>query len=108
MDYVIKNKWSIQLAPNYIWLVKWNEYYLTFPLHLRKSLGDKISVYAGPALTYDIGYFKDLGISVGLYYHLGNKSSINLSFLTFTLYYYHIDYIFVPIGLTYSFMILKQ
>jgi hypothetical protein len=32
LDYVIKNKWSIQLAPKYIWLVKWNEHYLTVPL----------------------------------------------------------------------------
>ena len=106
-DYQIKNNFYFQFAPRYTWLIKWNEHYLTLPLHIRKQFGKKLSLFAGPALTFDIGYFKDLGISAGLYYHFSKRSAIKLSVFTLTLYDYHIDYLFVPIGLTYTFTILK-
>ena len=107
LDYQIKNKFHLQFAPRYTWLIKWNEHYLTLPFHLRKQLGKKLSLFAGPALTIDIGYFKDLGISAGMDYYFSKRSAIKLSVFTFTLYDYHIDYLFVPIGLTYTFTILK-
>ena len=107
MDYSLKDTWALQIAPRYTWLILWNEHYLTIPLHLKKRLSDRLSAYMGPALTFDIGYFKDLGISAGIYYHLGKRSAINFSFFTFTLYDYHIDYLFIPIGLTYHYTFLK-
>ena len=103
MDYVLKNTWSVQMAPKYTWLIKWNEHYLTLPVHLRKKIGDRFSFYAGPALTFDIGYFKDIGLSSGIYFHYSERSAINLSAFTFTLYDYHIDYLFIPVGLTYNY-----
>jgi hypothetical protein len=107
LDYFFKDTWSIQFAPRYTWLAKWNEHYLTIPVHLRKILSGKLSVYAGPALTFDIGYFKGPGISAGINFHLSNRSALNLSVYTFTLYHYHIDYMFIPVGLTYSYAFLK-
>ena len=103
LDYQIKNKFHLQFAPRYTWLIKWNEHYLTLPVHLRKKIGDRFSFYAGPALTFDIGYFKDIGLSSGIYFHYSERSAINLSAFTFTLYDYHIDYLFIPVGLTYNY-----
>ena len=102
-DYHLKNKFYVQFAPRYVWLWKWNEHYLALPVHIRKKLGDKLSVFGGPALIFDIGYFKDLGISAGMYYHLGNRSALILSAFTFTLYDYHIDYLYVPLSLSYNY-----
>ena len=107
LDYYLNNKWSVQFAPKYSWLLKWNEHYLTIPIHLRIKLSDKFSLYTGPAITFDIGYFQDLGISAGGYYHFSKRSSINLSVVTFTLYDYHIDYLYVPVGLNYTYTFLK-
>ena len=64
LDYHLIHNFYVQFAPKYSWLWKWNEHYLTLPVHVRKKFGDKFSVFAGPALTFDIGYFKDLGISI--------------------------------------------
>jgi hypothetical protein len=44
LDYYFKNAWSVQLAPKYTWLIKWNEHYLTIPIHLKKNYV-KNSVY---------------------------------------------------------------
>lgn len=101
MDYRIKNKYFIQLAPQYSWLWKWNEHYLTIPIHLRKKFGDRLSLFAGPALTFDIGYFKDLGISGGAYYHFNNHSALAVTVFSFTLYDYYIDYLYVPVNISY-------
>lgn len=102
IDYPIKKGYYLQIAPKYSWLFRWNEHYFTLPLHVRKRYNQKFSFYAGPAITLDIGYFRDLGISAGTYFHVNNKSSIILSVFTFTLYDYHIDYIYIPIGLSYN------
>ena len=107
LDYFVNNNLSIQLAPKYTWLIKWNEHYLTLPIHLRKKIGERFSVFAGPSLTFDIGYFKDLGISAGVYYHFSKKQAFILSAYTFTLYDYNIDYIFIPVGIAYNYMFLK-
>jgi len=108
VDYKLKNDFSIQFAPKYTWLYKWNEHYLTIPLHLKKDFGEKIEIYVGPALTFDLGYFKDLGISAGILYQVGNRSSLILSAYTFTLYDYHIDYFYLPIGVSYNFVIINK
>jgi hypothetical protein len=102
IDYHIKKGFFLQFAPKYSWLWKWNEHYLTLPVHLRKMFGDKISIFAGPALTFDIGYFKDLGISAGGCYHFSRRSAVILSAFTFTLYDYYIDYLYVPVSLSYQ------
>ena len=102
-DYQIKHNFFIQFAPQYSWLWKWNEHYLTLPIHLRKTLGDKFSLFAGPALTFDVGYFKDLGVSAGVYYLLGNHSALAISAFSFTLYDYDIDYLYVPVSMTFRF-----
>lgn len=102
IDYKIYNNIFVQFAPKYTWLMKWNEHYLTLPIHLRKKFGDKFSLYAGPALTFDLGYFKDLGLSAGAYYHINNRHAIVLSAYTFTLYDYFIDYLYVPVSLSYN------
>lgn len=107
IEYKIADTYFIRFAPMYTWLIRWNEHYLTLPVHIRKDLGEKFGLFTGPALTFDIGYFKDLGVSAGVYYHLGKRSSIVLSAFTFTLYDYHIDYLFVPVALTYRYMFLK-
>ena len=108
MNYRITGRWSVQLAPRYTWLVKWNEHYLTLPLHLRISTGERFGIYAGPALVLDIGYFRDWGFSAGIYYNLSERSALNLLFYTFTLYDYNIDYLYIPIGLTFSYTILYR
>ena len=102
LDYFFKDTWSIQFAPRYTWLAKWNEHYLTIPIHLKKKLCEKFSFYGGPAITFDIGYFRDMGISAGILYHFDKRSAINLSAFTFTLYDYHIDYLFVPVVLSFA------
>ena len=106
-DFRATEQFFVQFAPKYSWLLKWNEHYLTLPLHLGIMINKRFSFFAGPALTFDIGYFKDLGISAGVYYHFGKRSAIVLSANTFTLYDYNINYLYVPIGLTYNYMILK-
>ncbi len=55
LDYHLRKGYYLQFAPKYSWLIKWNEHYLTLPLHLVKKFGNKISVFAGPALTFDVG-----------------------------------------------------
>ena len=101
LDYHLKNFFFIQFAPQYSWLWKWNEHYLTLPIHLRKKIGVKFSLFAGPALTFDVGYFKDLGFSGGAYYHFSKRSALAISALSFTLYDYYIDYLYVPISISY-------
>jgi hypothetical protein len=108
MDYHIKNGYYVQIAPRYTWLIKWNEHYLTIPLHIRKRFGKRLSLYAGPSITWDIGYFRDLGISAGVYFHITGNSAIILSAFTFTLYDYHIDYLYIPVGISYSHCFLKK
>lgn len=103
IDYHLKNSYYIQFAPTYSWLWKWNEHYLTIPVHMRKRFGEKFSLFAGPALTFDVGYFKDLGLSGGAYYHISTNSSIVISAFTFTLYDYHIDFLYVPVSVIYSY-----
>jgi hypothetical protein len=102
-DYHLKSNYFIQFAPQYSWLWKWNEHYLTIPIHLRKKIGEKLSFFAGPALTFDVGYFKDLGVSVGAYYHFNKRSALALSVFTFTLYDYYIDYLYAPVNISYRF-----
>ena len=103
LDYRIAPKWYLQFIPAYSWLWKWNEHYLTLPIHIRKIIDRRLSIFAGSALTYDVGYFKDLGISAGAYFHLDERSAIVLSAFTFTLYDYHIDYLYVPISLSFHY-----
>ena len=107
LDYYLTSKLSIQFAPGYTWLIRWNEHYLTIPLQLKMRLSDKLSVSAGPALTFDAGYFHNTGISAGVYYHFSKRSGIKISVYTFTLYNYHIDYLFVPLGLNYTYTFIK-
>lgn len=108
IDFHIKKDYYIQFAPKYSWLWKWNEHYLTLPIHIRKHINKRISVYAGPAITWDIGYFRDLGISAGAYFQINDRSSIILSAFTFTLYDYYIDYLYIPVGISYNLCILKN
>ena len=103
LDYHFKNNFLIQFAPQYSWLWKWNEHYLTLPIHLRKRLNKKFSLFVGPALTFDVGCFRDLGISAGAYYHISNRTALALSVFTFTLYDYYIDYVYAPISISYRF-----
>ncbi|UCH14702.1 MAG: hypothetical protein JSV22_01765 [Bacteroidales bacterium] len=102
-DYHLKNNYFIQFAPQYSWLWKWNEHYLTIPIHIRRKFGKRLSLFAGPALTFDIGYFKDLGISAGAYYHFRKRSALAISAFTFTLYDYYIDYFYVPVSISYRY-----
>lgn len=102
LDYHLKNGYYLQLAPRYSWLWRWNEHYLTVPLHLRKQLNDHLSVYAGPAMSWDIGYFRDLGFSGGINLHITRKSAIQLFVFTFSLKDYEIDYWYVPVGVAYQ------
>ncbi len=102
-DYRISDHLFLQFAPSYSWLWKWNEHYLTLPIHLRVKLGEIISLFAGPALTFDVGYFKDLGVSAGAYLHLDERFALVLSAYTFTLYDYDIDYLYVPINISYRY-----
>ncbi len=101
VDYRLKNNFFIQFAPQYSWQWKWNEHYLTLPIHLRKKFGSSFSLFAGPALTFDIGYFKDFGISGGAYYHFSRNDALSISTYTFTLYDYDIDYLYVPVTISY-------
>ena len=101
LDYYIKNNFFIQFAPQYSWLWKWNEHYLTLPIHLIKNINDKFSLFAGPALTFDITHFKDLGVSGGAYFYLSKRSALALSAYTFTLYDYNIDYLYIPISISF-------
>lgn len=107
VDYYLKHGLFLQFAPSYSWYWRWNDHYLTFPLHLGKRIGNKWSVYAGPALSLDVGYFKDLGISAGFNYHITEQSVLRISAYTFTLYDYHIDYLMVPVSVGYHY-VLKQ
>jgi hypothetical protein len=99
-DYRIKNNYFIQFAPQYSWLWKWNEHYLTFPVHLRKKFGSGLSLFAGPALTFDVPYFKDLGISGGAYFHFSDQFALAVSVFSYTLYDYYIDYLYVPVSIS--------
>jgi len=92
LDYKISERCFIQLAPKYTWLIRWNEHYLTLPLHIGARFGERISCVAGPALTFDLGFFRDIGISAGVFYRFSERSAIGLSAHTFTLYDYSIDY----------------
>ncbi len=40
-------------------------------------------------------------------FHTGKRTSVVLSVFTFTLYDYYIDYLYVPVGLSYRYMFLK-
>jgi hypothetical protein len=102
-DYRFLDKYNIQFAPRYSWLWKWNEHYLTLPVHIRKKFGQRISLFAGPAFTLDIGHFKDLGISAGACYHFSRRSALVISAFVFTLYDYHIDYFYMPVSIAYGY-----
>ncbi len=103
IDFQITDHLFLQFAPSYSWLWKWNEHYLTLPVHFRKKFGERISLFAGPAVTFDVGYFKDLGLSAGAYVHLDNSFALVLSLYAFTLYDYDIDYLYVPINISYRY-----
>jgi hypothetical protein len=103
VDYRIINKYSIQFAPQYSWLWKWNEHYLTIPIHLRKKFGERFSLFAGPALSFNVGNFNDLGFSGGVYYHFCNHSALAVTVFSFTLYDYCIGYLYVPVSISYRF-----
>lgn len=103
IDYRILHHLYIQFAPGYSWLWKWNEHYLTLPVQLRKRFGECISLFAGPALTFDVGHFKDLGVSAGAYVHLNERFALVLSVYTFTLYDDDIDFLYVPVNISYRF-----
>ena len=102
-DYHLINGYYLQFAPRYSWLYKWNEHYLTLVLHLRKRFGKRVSLFLGPCISWDVGFFNDLGISAGAYIHLGSKSAIMLSAFTFTLYDYNIDYTYIPVAISYNY-----
>ena len=108
LDYYIKKGYYLQVAPKYSWLFWWNEHYFTLPLHVRRRFSKRLSLYLGPSITWDIGYFKDLGISAGAYFHFGKNSSIILSAFTFTLYDYYIDYQYLPICISYNHYLFKK
>lgn len=103
VDYRITDNLFIQFAPGYFWLWKWDEHYLSLPLHLRKTFGERISLFAGPALNYDVGHFKDLGISAGVILHYSDRCALVLSATVFTLYDYDIDYLYVPVNILYRY-----
>lgn len=103
VDYHIAKNFYLQFAPGYIWAWKWNEHYLTLPIHIRKRFGECISLFAGPALIFDIGHFKDLGVSAGIYFHYTTRSSLVLSASAFTLYDYNIDFLYLPVNISYRF-----
>jgi hypothetical protein len=103
INYKVTEKIKLQFAPKYTWLIKWNEHYLTLPLHLGVELTDKISVFAGPALSIDVGYFKDLGISAAASYRISNRSAVELSAFSYTLYDYQIDFLYIPVSILYSY-----
>jgi len=102
-DYRISDHLFLQFAPSYSWLMRWNEHYLTLPIHLRKKFGEIISLFAGPALTFDIGHFKDLGVSAGAYVHLNDRFTLAFSVFTFSLFDNDIDYLYVPINISYRY-----
>ena len=108
LDYHIGKNYYLQIAPRYSWLFRWNEHYLTLPLHVRKRFNKLLSVYEGPSITRDVGYFRDLGISVGINFHISERSSINLSVFTFSLADYHIHYRYVPVGISFKYYLLKK
>ena len=103
VDYQMTDHLFLQLAPSYSWQWTWNEHYLILPVHLRAKFSEIISLFAGPALTCDIGNFKDLGVSAGAYFHLNNRFALVLSVYTFTLYDYDIDYLYVPVNISYRY-----
>jgi len=103
VDYQMTNHLFLQFAPAYSWLWRWNEHYLTLPFHFRAKIGGILSLFAGPALTFDVGYFKDLGVSAGVYLHLNDRFALVLSAYTFTLYGYDIDYLYVPVNISYRY-----
>lgn len=102
------NRFYLRMAPEYTWLVKWNEHYLTLPLQIKKQFGEHISLFAGPCITWEPGSFHDWGLSGGIQYQISDKSSIILSAFTFDLNAYCIDYRFVPVGITYNFNIFQK
>jgi hypothetical protein len=102
-DYFFIGTWYLRLAPEYTWLIRWNEHYLTFPVQAGRKMGRKMSFYAGPAVTFDIGYFRNLGLSAGADYHFGKRSAIMISAFTFTLFDYHVDYVFIPVSISYHY-----
>lgn len=107
IDYRISDNYFLQFTPGYLWLIRWNEHYLNLSLHAGRKFGNRFNLFLGPALTFDVGFFHDLGVSFGADYQLSERSSIMLSSYTFTLYDYHIDYFFMPLKFSYIFLILK-
>jgi hypothetical protein len=107
LDYHIKNGYYLQIAPKYSYLYRWSEYYLTLPLHVRKQISNRFSLYVGPCITWEIPYFRDLGISAGAYFHINKNTSIILSVFTFTLWDYYIDYTYIPIGVSFNYWWLR-
>jgi hypothetical protein len=107
-SFHLKKGYYLEFAPRYTWICKWNEHYLTLPIHLKKQVNKRVSLFAGPAITWDVGYFRDFGISAGADLYIGENSSIKLSFFTFTLYDYYIDYLYVPVGISYSYRFIKK
>lgn len=105
VDYRIKSKFFVQLAPQYSWLWKWNEHYLTLPIHLKKFFGARLSIFTGPALTFDVGYFKSLGVSAGVDYQFSNHCAVFISVFSFDLFDYSIDYLYVPVSVALRFFI---
>lgn len=96
------------MAPKYSWLFRWNEHYLTVPIHIKKYFTKRIGLFAGPCITWDIGYFRDFGISGGVSFRIGNSASIKLSVFTFSLADYYITYHYIPLGISYHYLLLKK
>ena len=101
-DINIPGEDSGKNAYGYTYLIRWSEHYLTLPLHFGAYINNKIRVAAGPALSYDLGYFKDFGVSAAIYYHFNDWTAISISAFTFTLYDYHIDYLYIPLAVSYN------
>lgn len=106
-DFTLSDNYFLQFAPKYTYLHKWIEHYITLPIHFGVNLTNKIRIAAGPALSFDVGNFKDIGISAGMYYHFSERSAISISAFSFTLYDYKIDYLFIPLAVSYNLMIFK-
>ena len=103
IEYRLGRSFWLEFAPEYSWLIRWNEHYLVLPLHLRVEIMQNVSAFAGPAFVFDLGYFRDLGLSAGVSNPINHRNSVSISAFTFTLYDYHIDYLYIPVTLMYRF-----
>lgn len=103
IDYQIADHFFLQLAPSYYWLWTWNEHYFILPVHFRQKYSDLFSLFAGPAITFNVGYSENVGLSVGAYIHLDNRFALVLSVYAFRLYGHDTDFLYVPINMSYRY-----